>query len=155
MHWRPVAAVDVDRVLSMDAVAFFDWIDHDHGAGFDVDKAWHGIHAALTGSAWDADHELGAAVLGGEEFGEDGGYGPPRLLRPAEVAAVAGLLEAIEPDAFAARVDLAALAAGDVYPGIWDEGDEAVEYLVAGYGRLRAGYLAAAAAGQAMVILLS
>ncbi len=47
----------------------------------DLDKMWHGAHWILTGTAWDAAGPLGQVILGGEEIGEDGGYGPPACSR--------------------------------------------------------------------------
>lgn len=61
-----------------------DWVD--------LDKAWHGVHFLLTGSAYDVTGTLGAAVMGGRPVGEDDGYGPPRLLEQPEVAEVAEAL---------------------------------------------------------------
>lgn len=51
----------------------------------DLDKSWHGIHYLLTGTAWGIGEGAGAAILGGDEIGEDGGYGPARLLDPETV----------------------------------------------------------------------
>src|SRR6476661_4451319 len=33
----------------------------------DINKAWHGIHFLLTGSAWDIQPGAGEAILGGDE----------------------------------------------------------------------------------------
>ena len=59
-----------------------------------VEKAWHGLHFVLTGTAWGTVAPLGLAVLGGEECGQDTGYGPPRYLDVPQVREVAeaGLL---------------------------------------------------------------
>jgi len=145
----------------------------------DVDKAWHGIHWLLTGSAEPVDPAvrqaprrrrlfrrapapapapaIGAealAVLGGEAIGEDQGYGPARLLRPDEVAAIAAALEPLDREALAARVDLAAMDAAGLYPGIWDEEDVYEEYVGPNYDVLRDFYLDAAARGAAVVLQL-
>src|SRR3712207_3831611 len=53
----------------------------------DLDKAWHGIHFLLTGTAWEGQEPLCYLLVGGEYIGdEDVGYGPARVLRPHEVA---------------------------------------------------------------------
>jgi hypothetical protein len=62
----------------------------------DLDKSWHAIHYLLTGTAWEIDDGAGAAILGGEEIGEDGGYGPARLLGAEKVRAVAAALDAMD-----------------------------------------------------------
>lgn len=42
-----------------------------------MDKAWHGIHYLLTGTAWEGDPPLNFLVTGGREVGtEEIGIGP-------------------------------------------------------------------------------
>jgi hypothetical protein len=158
MQWDEVEAADLARVVALDDDELFDWLEEgDDRAVFDIDKAWHGVHFVLTGDAWETTGPLGAAVLGGTEFGEDNGYGPSRYLDPGEVAALARDLEALVPETFVERIDLAALAANDIYPGGWDDEadqEDLVEYLRAGYVAVRDGYLSAAASGRAMIISL-
>jgi hypothetical protein len=122
----------------------------------DVDKAWHAIHYTLTGSAWEASGALASVVLGGRPIGdEDLGYGPARALTAAEVAAAAAELAAIDDAEFRARFDVEALASADVYPPIWDEGDDALDYVAAYYGVVRDLFRDAAASGDAIVIFLN
>jgi uncharacterized protein DUF1877 len=139
----------------------------------DVDKAWHGIHWLLTGSTDDrppatpkrgifrrsapAPAAVGPeslAVLGGEPVGGDNGYGPARLLRPEQVSAVAAALTPLDREALAGRVDLAAMEAAELYPGIWDEEDVYEEYLAPNYEALRDFYLAAAGDGSAVLLAI-
>src|SRR4051812_41190420 len=120
----------------------------------DADKAWHGIHWLLTGSADETQPAAatrglfrrrtattvgpeGMAVLGGEPIGEDNGYGPARVLRPDEVVAVAEALRPLTPEVLGHRMDSAAMAAAELYPGIWDEEDVYEEYLGPSYAGLR------------------
>ncbi len=147
--------------------------DGEEAREVDVDKAWHGIHWLLTGSADDRPpaarkrglfrrpapepDPVGAewlAVLGGEPVGGDDGYGPARLLRPEQVAAVAAALTPLERDTLAARVDLAAMDAAELYPAIWDEEDVYDEYLAPNYEVLRDFYLAAADEGAAVLLAI-
>jgi hypothetical protein len=147
--------------------------DGDDVREIDLDKAWHGIHWLLTGSPDepqpaqrrrglfrrkdDAGPAGGAeelAVLGGEPIGEDNGYGPARLLRPEQVAAVAGALRPLTPEVLGHRVDLVAMEAAELYPGIWDEEDVYEEYLGPNYEMLRDFYLAAAGAGDAVLLAI-
>jgi hypothetical protein len=157
---------------SSEALERLRYPDDDQGAReVDVDKAWHAIHWLLTGSADDrpppapkrglfrrSAPEPGPAgaewlaVLGGEPVGDDNGYGPARLLRPEQVAAVAAALTPLDRDALGGRVDLAAMEAAELYPGIWDEEDVYDEYLGPSYEVLRDFYLAAARE-QAAVLL--
>jgi hypothetical protein len=56
----------------------------------DLGKSWHAIHYLLTGTGWEiGEGAAGAAILGGDEIGEDGGYGPARVLDPESVRATA------------------------------------------------------------------
>ena len=57
-------------------------LHQEHEQRFDLDKAWHGIHFLLTGSAWETTPGAGESVLGGDPVGPDRGYGPARLLDP-------------------------------------------------------------------------
>ena len=120
----------------------------------DVDKAWHGIHFLLTGSPWRGAEPLVNVVLGGVEIGEDVGYGPARYLTPDQVRDVAAALSAIPSDLLGARFDPDAMIRADIYPEIWDEGDEARNYLLGAYERLRNHYLDAARRGNAMLIFI-
>ena len=147
----------------------------DDGSGereVDVDKAWHGIHWLLTGSGDDRPPaprkkglfrkaepapEPGAEwlpVLGGDPVGDDEGYGPARLLRPEQVAAVAQALGPITPEVLASRVDLAAMDAEGLYPSIWDEDDVYETYLGPNYAALREFYLEAARDGAAVLLAI-
>jgi len=69
----------------------------------DVDKSWHGIHFVLTGRSDGGEGPLAMAVLGGDEVGDDVGYGPARFLAPGQVKEVAAALETLTIDDFKAR----------------------------------------------------
>src|SRR5687768_4410646 len=58
----------------------------------DIDKAWHAIHYTLNGSVWEGEGPLSWVILGGQELGEDVGYGPVRYLDPTQVKSVAAAL---------------------------------------------------------------
>jgi hypothetical protein len=121
----------------------------------DLDKAWHGIHFLLTGTAWSTSEGAGEAVLGGDPIGEDNGYGPARLLSADRVQLVAGQLSDLDVDTMRARFDPAALMDADIYPGIWGEGDVFDTYLAPSLVALREFYLAAAQQSQAVLLALT
>jgi hypothetical protein len=124
------------------------------GETTELDKAWHGIHWLLTGSAGEAPLPLGF-LLGGRPVGDvDVGYGPARALAAAEVRAVQTALAARDDASLRSRFDPAALAAAGVYPDIWDEGDEAWEYLAGNLASLRACVDRAAARGHGLLAWL-
>lgn len=121
----------------------------------DLDKAWHAIHFTLNGAAWEGEEPLVLTILGGEEVGEDLGYGPARYLLPDQVGVVAQALSSITPDDFAAKFDSSALAAAEIYPGIWDKGAEALEYVLSFYKDLRSFYIAAAERKESLLFYLN
>jgi hypothetical protein len=119
---------------------------------FDLDKSWHGLHYLFTGETYGGKPPLSQAVLGGVEFGEDGGYGPARYLEASEVRDIAGALAKVTPDALAQRFNPQDMESRQIYPEIWvSEGDEALDLLLDGFDGLKRFYVAAAARGDAVV----
>lgn len=116
--------------------------DERQGDDTDLDKAWHGIHFMLTGSAWAGDAPLCYLVVGGQDIGdEDVGYGPARLLRPSEVEQFDAALAAISLDDFCQRYNPSAMLEQDVYPAIWDRTppkDDPLGYLAEHFAVLKA-----------------
>ena len=114
------------------------------------------LHFLLTGSAWEGDPPLHFIVAGGESIGEvDVGYGPARGFSPDEVRAIATALQPITADALRARFDAAALAKHDIYPTIWDEGDEACDYLVEYFEQLKTFVRDAAETRDALIVYIN
>jgi hypothetical protein len=119
-----------------------------------LDKAWHGVHYLLTGSADPVDTLAGHAVLGGTETGEDfSGYGRARLYEPDQVAAIAAALAdaAVMRDAVA-RFDPGRMKELQIYPFGWEDGDR--DWLVASLSELACFYAEAAAGGSAIATCL-
>ena len=123
----------------------------------DLDKAWHGIHYLLTGSAEPNGTLASKVIMGGENIGPDRGYGPAQLLKPDEVKAIAQLLEKTTPDMLRKRFEPKAMARAGVYPEIiWErEGEEALRYVLDYYEKLVAFYKLAAQRGQAVIFTIS
>jgi hypothetical protein len=120
-----------------------------------LDKDWHGIHYLLTGTAWDVKDGAGQAILGGEEFGEDMGYGPARMLTAAEVKNIADALAKTPPESLAARYDVNAMTKLDIYPAVWEqEGPGALAPLLGSYRELTAFYRRAADKAYIVVIVV-
>lgn len=151
------AAVQEDAELVDDLLGGDDLeaADADPDAELDLDKAWHGLHFLLSGQAWEVSKGAGEAILGGEPIGDDRGYGPACLYAPDLVREVAAGLNAVDGDELRRRFDPRALSAAEIYPEIWDEGDEAFEYLAAHYSDLCAFYRTAAAHGRAVLIAIT
>lgn len=117
----------------------------------DLDKAWHGIHWLLTGSAEPTLDVVSAAIFGGDPVGEDVGYGPGRLMDPGDVSAVAAVLSELDIPGLREHVDPAAMDEAGIYPRIWDEEDVFDTYLVPNLVSLRDFYRSAAQANQAVI----
>lgn len=154
--------VDEDQIneLLADPESILDFLDEVEEEGeaeiADLEKAWHGIHFLLTGSAWEGEEPLCYLVRGGKELGdEDFGYGPARLLTPDQVANWANALSNISPDDLQKRFDPAAMAKAEIYPQMWDEGDDALEYLLDYYDSLRSFLDEAKNANKGVIIYLS
>ncbi|KAB8195611.1 DUF1877 family protein [Lysobacter maris] len=153
------AAVDTKTLAELEAdpgriegYLYPDDGDGDPDNSIDVDKAWHGIHYLLHGSADPGAGPLGQAILGGEPIGDDMGYGPARLLRAERVRTIADAL--IDVSELRARYAPQAMEAAGVYPdSIWvRDGNEALDYLLEHYRELRRFYRDAAGRGDGVLL---
>jgi hypothetical protein len=120
------------------------------GETLSLEKAWHGLHFLLSGSAWDGELPQGFLLAGGEELGEDE---TRRILQPAEVRRIADALQAVSDDELWSRFDSRRMQSEEIYPQIWDEpeSDLREEYLMY-FNQLKRFLLEASARGQAIVI---
>ncbi len=122
----------------------------------EIDKAWHAIHYTLNGSTWEGEGPLAMVILGGEEIGDDVGYGPARYLTPVQVKVVAEALAAVTPQVFSANFSPAALDAAEIYPQIWERnGGDGLEYVLHYYKQLSSFYQSAAERGDAALVYLN
>jgi Domain of unknown function (DUF1877) len=87
-----------------------------------LEKAWHGLHFLLNGSAWEGKGPLGFLVTGGEPIEDlDAGYGPPRLFTAKEVVEIVAAMKKLDHEQLWSRFDAQAMDYEGIYPGIWDE----------------------------------
>ncbi len=122
----------------------------------DVDKAWHAIHFVLNGQVWGGEGPLGQAVMGGEEIGDDIGYGPARFLTPGEVRDIAHALVHLSPAQFSERFNARALHEAEIYPQIWlTEGELARDFVVDHYRLMMDFYRDAAGRGDGALLFLN
>jgi hypothetical protein len=122
-----------------------------------LDKAWHGLHYLLSGTAeLEPSADVASrAVLGGLEIGDDfSGYGPARAFAPEDVAQLAEALgdSRVALDA-AARYDAARMNRLQIYPFGWD--DDGREWLLSSLRELRRFYADGAAHGRGVVTCLA
>jgi hypothetical protein len=121
------------------------------GPSVSVEKMWHALHFVIAKRAWEPGSGKAGYILGGQECGEDVGYGPARLLSAEEVATIARELPTAEE--LHKDFDPKALAAADIYPSVWDEEpDDLWDEIASYYAQVRGLYLDAAKAGDAMVL---
>jgi hypothetical protein len=136
-----------------------EWRPTAAGEELDVDKAWHGIHFLLTGTAWAGDPPLDFIVQGGREIGNiDVGYGPARAFSSSDVRDLAEAVAPIEPEVLRDRFDPEQMMAQGVYPEIWDRDpadDDTLGYLLEYFGDLRAFVRRRAERGEGMLIYVN
>jgi hypothetical protein len=129
------------------------------GLSADLDKAWHGIHYLLTGTAWEGREPLNFLLAGGRPVGDiDVGYGPARVLSAAETRAAHDALAQLGDDELRRRFDPAEMMSKEIYPEIWDrppEEDDTIEYLMEYVGILRAFLAQAVEKRQGLVVCLN
>ena len=131
----------------------------DEGLHTDLDKAWHGIHFLLVGSAWRGSAPLGYLLTGGTDVGDiDVGYGPARVLRPEQVSEFSGALSRITVEDFRSRFDPKRMMDADIYPNIWDRDpadDDTLGYLVEYFEMLKGDMHRFAEHGLGVVVYIS
>ena len=130
------------------------------GKSTDLDKAWHGLHYLLTGTAWAGDAPLNFLAAGGREVGDlEVGYGPARVFTAAETRAVRDALDRVTADDLRGRFDADAMTAAEIYPEvIWKRvppEDDPLGYLMEYFGTLRSFVEAAVAARVGLVVTLT
>jgi hypothetical protein len=97
-------------------------------------------------------------LLGGDAIGTvDVGYGPARVLVPEQVREFVAYLSGISEAELRQRYDPPRMTALQIYPEIWDPGDddEQIEYLVQAFDELRDFLAEARDAGEGVVIYLN
>jgi hypothetical protein len=91
------------------------------GVNDDLDKAWHGIHYLLTGTAHGGELPRAFLVAGGTELpGVEIGYGPARLFGSGEVKKIHEMLAAVTDADLRARFNPGEMMTLGIYPEIWD-----------------------------------
>jgi hypothetical protein len=126
----------------------------------DIDKAWHGIHYLLTGSADEsARPPLNFLIAGGTDVGDqDVGYGPARVYTAAETREIAAALAAVRDDELRRRFDPDAMMRAEIYPEVWDRdpaSQDPLGYLMEYLAVLRKMLATVTANGHGLMVVLS
>ncbi len=156
-----LATADEIQGLFAEPLTITDFLDdeEDEAKSFDVDKAWHGIHYLLTGTAWEGDMPEGFILTGGQQIGEqDVGYGPARALLPDQLREVVNMMNALPVDALRKRFNPAEMRELEIYPSIWTRApkdDDTLGYVLTHYDALKKFLGAAAERHLGVIIYLS
>lgn len=120
----------------------------------DLHKSWHVLHFLFTGTAWEGTAPANTLLAGGREIGEDLGYGPARVIGPAETSAFDRYLSSLSLGELERRLDPGAMARLEIYCADADDGDVAdlVDDIEHHFPRLRNYVASAAARGHGMTI---
>lgn len=124
----------------------------------DIDKSWDGIIYLLTEqSLATAEHNLVKVLFSGQLISEeqDLGYGPAHYLTPEQVAELNNEISAIKIDDLKEKFDPEKMNKLEIYPAIWDEGDDAFDYVADGFLTLQNVFAHATKNGEAIITFLN
>lgn len=124
----------------------------------DIDKTWDGILFLLTGqNLANAKHKLVSLLFSGQLIDEeqDLGYGPAHYLTAEQVAELYNEISTISITDLKLKFDPIAMNELAVYPMIWDEGDDAFDYVADGFSTLQHVFAEATKNGEAIVTYLN
>ncbi|MDJ1130658.1 YfbM family protein [Streptomyces iconiensis] len=118
----------------------------------DIDKTWGALAVLLSGKNVPVEVIFGDAGIPGAP---SWGTSPPHALAPERVALAAELLGRISGAELTEGADTEKLEREDVCPAIWDEGEDALEYVRKHYEPLVEFVTAAAGEGEALLVWLN
>jgi len=124
----------------------------------DIDKTWEGILFLLTGmNLAEADHPLAAVLFSGQLIDEDQdlGYGPAHYNTPEQVKKLNKIISVLTEEDLKQRFDPDKMTSLGIYPEIWDEGNEAFEYLAENFVTVQKTYQKAAENSEAIITFLN
>jgi hypothetical protein len=125
------------------------------GVRINIDRAWHGIHYLLTGTAWEGDPPLDFLVNGGRFIGApDEDHGPLRAFTASETKAILEIFSTFSPYGMRKRYNPRDMMAKEVYPPIWSHEEESLSFLIDNVERLRSFMRQAVETQMGMLIFL-
>lgn len=134
------------------------WPPPTPGDELELDKAWHGLHFLLTGTADGGTAPASFLLNGGETLGDDDEM-DVRLLGPEQVRALADHLAALGIDELTRRFDPERMTKLGIYPDvIWkrpEETDAARGFLLDAFSGLREYVARVANDGDAIVVCVA
>jgi hypothetical protein len=127
----------------------------DLGAAGDLDKAWHGIHFLLTGTAWEGDPPLNFLLVGGRDV-ED--FENAHTFTAAETGDIAAALARVDDAELRRRFAPEEMMRLEIYPEIWDRDpakDDTLGYLLEMTGVLRGALDHVVGRGYGLLVMLT
>ncbi|MGJ1264435.1 YfbM family protein [Sphingobacterium spiritivorum] len=124
----------------------------------DIDKSWDGIIFLLTGQGLaTAKHNLVRILFSAQIIDEeqDLGYGPAHYLTAEQVAELNGEISTITIADLKQRFNPERMNELEIYPIIWDEGDDAFDYLADGFLTLQNVFAEATKNKEAIITFLN
>jgi len=155
---RPATDSEIEHLLAnpTDITRFLYGAAADARERVVLNKAWHAIHFALTGSRLGGEEPLNFLVSEGTPVGEvDVGFGPARVLTSQQVRQLAAALAPLEPDEVARRIDLGKFDQEVIYPGNWQRNGIGVDYVLTNYRDMRDLISRLAERGEGLVLYIN
>ena len=124
----------------------------------DIDKSWDGIIFLLTGQSFaTAENNLVRVLFSGQLIDEeqDLGYGPAHYLTPEQVAELNNEISTITIADLKQKFNPKKMNELEVYPTIWDEGDDAFDYVADGFLTLQNVFADATKNEEAIITFLN
>ena len=124
----------------------------------DIDKSWGGILFLLTGQGLEElDHPLSRILFSGELIDEDQdlGYGPAHYLTVLEVKEIYNEISQITSEELRGRYDAGKMEELGIYPNIWDDDQESLNYLLDSYNDVLEVYSEAVKNNQAIITFIN
>ena len=124
----------------------------------DIDKTWDGIIFLLTGQSLDtAEHHLTRILFSGQLIDEeqDLGLGPAHYLTPEEVVELNNEISKITVEDLKKKFNPEKMNQLEIYPSIWNEGDDAFEYLMEGFSSVQQIFAEAAKNNEAIITFIN
>ncbi|KQS90266.1 hypothetical protein ASG21_13695 [Chryseobacterium sp. Leaf394] len=140
----------------LEAIIYKDESDNENLT--DIDKAWEGIIFLLTGEGIaSSEHRLTRILFSGQFIDEeqDLGYGPAHFLRPDEVLELSEEISKITIEDLKQRFDPEKMSEEGIYPEIWDEEEDAFNYLAEEFIAVQKTFAEAASNGEAIITFIN
>lgn len=140
----------------LEAIIYKDESDNENLT--DIDKAWEGIIFLLTGEGIaGSEDRLTRILFSGQLIDEeqDLGYGPAHFLKPDEVLELCEEISKITIEDLKQRFDPEKMSEEGIYPEIWEEGEDAFNYLAEEFIAVQKTFAEAAHNGEAIITFIN